>query len=350
MEKALIAMSGGVDSSVAAYLMVREGYSCAGATMKLHSQGEQACCTEQDVSDARRVCEKLGMEFSVCDFSGDFEREVIERFVTAYENGYTPNPCIDCNRYLKFGRLYRLAEEMGCDFIVTGHYARISQREDGRWLLRKAADPTKDQSYVLYSLTQEQLAHTKFPLGEYADKEQVRNIAREQGLINADKKDSQDICFVPDGDYAGFIRRFSGKEYPVGDFLDEDGNVVGQHKGIICYTIGQRKGLGLSFAQPMYVSAKSLADNTVTLATEDALYTDRLTACDFNWISMDAPREPVRVNAKTRYRAKEAAATVVAATDGTVSVVFDEPQRAITSGQAVVLYDGDTVVGGGRIV
>lgn len=355
-QKALIAMSGGVDSSVSAALMVQAGYDCIGVTMKLHTEtgepcGEKSCCTEKDAEDARGVCARLGMKYYVFNFTGDFEENVIRRFVSAYENGFTPNPCIDCNRFMKFDRLYQRAEVLGCDFIVTGHYARIEFDEGrGRWLLKKAVNTEKDQSYVLYSLTQEQLSHTKFPLGGFASKDEVRAAAAELDLINAAKKDSQDICFVPDGDYAGFIRRYSGKDYPEGDFVDEKGNILGRHRGIICYTIGQRKGLGLSFPQPMYVAAKSIADNTVTLAPESSLYSLRLTAVDFNWISLSQPpSEPVRVMAKTRYRAKEAPAYASANPDGSVTVVFDEPQRAVTAGQAVVLYDGDVVVGGGTI-
>lgn len=357
MDKALIAMSGGVDSSVAAALMKQAGYECIGVTMKLHGEdgepcGERSCCTASDAEDARGVCFKLGMKYYVFNFTGDFEKEVVDRFVNAYENGCTPNPCIDCNRYMKFERLFRRGQELGCDYIVTGHYARVEYDEErGRWMLKKSLNTAKDQSYVLYSLTQEQLAHVKFPLGKFTDKEQVRALAAELDLVNADKKDSQDICFVPDGDYVGFIERHTGKTYPEGDFIGLNGEIYGKHKGIIGYTIGQRKGLGLSFPQPMYVVAKNLAENTVTLAPESELYRTTLTARDFNWISLEKPpREPVRVTARTRYHAKEAAAAAWAEEDGTVVVQFDEPQRAIASGQAVVLYDGDVVVGGGTIV
>lgn len=356
MTKALIAMSGGVDSSVSAALMKQAGYDCIGVTMKLHNEseedvcGEKSCCTARDAEDARGVCARLGMSYYVFNFTGDFDRQVIQRFVADYENGFTPNPCIDCNRYLKFDRLYERAKTLGCEYIVTGHYARI-EFDGNRWLLKKSLNAAKDQSYVLYSLTQEQLAHTKFPLGGFSSKEEVRAVAEQLGLINADKRDSQDICFVPDGDYAAFIRRYSGKDYPEGDFLDQNGKVVGRHKGLICYTIGQRKGLGLSFPEPMYVCAKSLAENTITLAPERELYSKSLTAADFNWISLpEPPKTPIRVMARTRYHAKEAAASAAANDDGTVRVVFDEPQRAISAGQAVVLYDGDIVVGGGTIV
>jgi tRNA-specific 2-thiouridylase len=354
--KALIAMSGGVDSSVSAALMTKARYDCIGVTMKLHNESaeavsERSCCTAKDAEDARGVCAELGMKYYVFNFTDDFDEQVIKRFVNAYETGFTPNPCIDCNRYMKFDKLYGRAAALGCDFIVTGHYARIEfDEKSGRYLLKKSRNESKDQSYVLYAMTQEQLAHTKFPLGEFSSKDEVRAIAQEFGLINAEKKDSQDICFVPDGDYAEFIKRYTGREYPCGDFVDRSGKVLGQHKGIIRYTIGQRKGLGLSLAEPMYVCAKDMEQNTVVLAPESELYTTRLVAEDFNWISLaEPPREPIRVTARTRYHAKEAAASVYANPDGSVNVEFDEPQRAVTSGQAVVLYDGEVVVGGGTI-
>lgn len=353
--KALIAMSGGVDSSVAAALMLEAGFDCIGVTMKLHGGGgtysEKSCCTASDAEDARGVCARLGMKYYVFDFSADFEERVIRRFTEAYENGLTPNPCIDCNRFLKFDRLYHRAEELGCDFIVTGHYARIDfDEKSGRWLLKKSLNAAKDQTYVLYSLTQEQLEHTRFPLGNFTGKEEVRALAHKLDLINAAKRDSQDICFVPDGDYAEFIRRYSGKDYPRGSFVDKSGNVLGEHKGIIHYTIGQRKGLGLSFPEPMYVCEKNTADNTVILAPEMELYSRTLIANDFNWISREgAPEKPLRVWGKTRYSAREAPAYAEASAGG-VKITFDEPQRAVTAGQAVVLYDGDTVVGGGTII
>lgn len=356
MEKALIAMSGGVDSSVSAALMQKAGYECIGVTMKLHTESEavcteKSCCTAKDAEDARSVCTRLGMKYYVFNFTDDFERQVIGRFISAYENGFTPNPCIDCNRYMKFDKLFRRAEELGCEFIVTGHYARVQyDPQSGRWLLKRSKNLAKDQTYVLYALTQKQLAHTKFPLGEFSDKEQVRALAAEMNLLNADKRDSQDICFVPDGDYAAFICRHTGREYPRGSFIDTAGNVLGQHRGIIRYTIGQRKGLGLSFPQPMYVCAKDIARNTITLAPESELYCSALYAQDFNWISLEEPPcEPLRVNAMTRYHAKEAEALVCADESGRVRVAFDKPQRAVCAGQAVVLYSGDTVVGGGTI-
>ena len=355
-QKALIAMSGGVDSSVAAYIMVQNGYECTGATMKLYSNDDIAipkghtCCSLDDVEDARYIASLLDIPYYVMNFSDQFKEKVMDKFVNCYENGITPNPCIDCNRYLKFEYLYNRAKELGIDYVVTGHYAIIEYNEDThRFLLKKSPNTAKDQSYVLYSLTQEQLAHTQFPLGAM-NKEDVRHLAEENGFINANKHDSQDICFVPDGDYISFIEKYTEKLYPKGNFIDKNGNILGEHKGIIRYTIGQRKGLGLSFTAPMYVMNINPYDNTVMLGTNDELFTKELIADDMNWISIEKLTEPMKVNAKVRYRHKEASATVYPFEDGKIKVIFDEPQRAITTGQAVVLYDGDIVVGGGTII
>ncbi len=348
MKKALIAMSGGVDSSVAAAMMVEAGYDCLGVTMRLHD-GDN-CGAAKEAEDARKIAETLGFPFVVADLQEAFSKQVMDRFVGAYEAGDTPNPCIECNRYMKFGALMDYAQEQGCDTLVTGHYARVEQDENsGKYRLRKAVNLAKDQTYVLYFLTQEQLAHIAFPLGEMTSKEQIRGIAAEHGFVSAHKADSQDICFVPDGKYADFIRQRTGKEYPVGDFVNAEGKVLGQHKGLIHYTIGQRRGLGLALPAPLYVRSKNMENNTVLLTPESELYTTRLVADDFNWVDGVAPVEPVRVMARTRYNAKEAVATVTALPDGRAEVVFDTPQRAVTTGQAVVLYDGEYVVGGGRI-
>ncbi|MBQ9149102.1 MAG: tRNA 2-thiouridine(34) synthase MnmA [Oscillospiraceae bacterium] len=354
-KKALIAMSGGVDSSVAAYLTKEAGYACTGATMRLYDNetiGEElgsTCCSLDDVEDARSVARRLGMPYYVFNFTDDFHEKVIEKFIRCYECGTTPNPCIDCNRHLKFDHLLRRGLELGCDVVVTGHYARIRRDgETGRYLLYRAVDLSKDQSYVLYSLTQEQLSHTLFPLGEMS-KADARRIAEEQGFINARKHDSQDICFVPDGDYVAFMERYTGKHYESGDFLDLDGKVVGRHRGAVCYTLGQRKGLGLAMGAPVYVCAKDMERNTVTVGPNEALFSRSLMANDWNWFPFPALTAPLRVSAKARYNQPPQPATVYPEADGFARVEFDEPQRALTPGQAVVLYDGDMVVGGGTI-
>ena len=354
--RALIAMSGGVDSSVAAYLMKKDGYDCIGVTMKLFDNGdiavsrENSCCSLEDVEDARSVAFSLGMPYYVFNFTESFREKVIDKFIEAYENGATPNPCIDCNRYLKFEKLFDKASELGYDYVVTGHYARIEYDEiSGRYILKKALDPTKDQSYVLYSMTQDQLSHTKFPLGEMK-KTDVRDLAEQNGFINARKHDSQDICFVQSGTYADFIENYTGKTYPPGNFVDKDGKVLGTHKGIIRYTIGKRKGLGIASDRPLYVSGVDKEANTVTLGGEEDLYSKTLTAKNINLISADRIESPIHIKAKTRYRQPEQPATVTQTDEDTLLIEFDEPQRAFTKGQAVVLYDGDIVVGGGTIV
>lgn len=354
-KRALIAMSGGVDSSVAAWMMLQDGYACTGVTMRLidssilPQEQESSCCSLDDVEDARSVARRLGFPFYVFNFTGDFQEKVMDKFVRCYQCGLTPNPCVDCNRYLKFERLYRRGVELGCDYVVTGHYAQIRTDETtGRHLLYKAADPTKDQSYFLYVLTQEQLAHTRFPLGGLT-KEQVRQIAAQQGFLNAKKRDSQDICFVPDGDYRAFLERYTREPSKPGDFLDMDGQVVGRHRGAVGYTLGQRKGLGLAMGAPVYVCGKDMEKNTVTVGPEEALFSRALVAEDWNFFPFPALTEPLRVFAKTRSRQVEQPATAYPLPDGTVKVVFDQPQRAITPGQAVVLYQGSLVVGGGTI-
>ncbi len=342
--KALIAMSGGVDSSVAAWLTQQQGFACTGATMRLYDKPGSS-----DASDAKAVADRLGMPFHIFDFTQAFQEKVICHFVTCYEQGLTPNPCIQCNRHLKFDALLQPALELGCDCIVTGHYAQVRfDSGSGRYLLKKAVDTPKDQTYFLYTLTQQQLSHTRFPLGELT-KEQVRQIAREQGFVNARKRDSQDICFIPGGDYLAFLEQFNGRAYPNGDFLDLQGNVVGRHNGAAGYTCGQRKGLGIALGQPVYVCSKDMTANTVTVGPNEALFHRALLACDWNWISIAPPEAPIKVMAKARSRMNEQPAWIYPEENGTFRVEFDQAQRALTPGQAVVAYDGDTVIGGGTI-
>jgi len=353
--KALIAMSGGVDSSVAAALTMNAGYDCVGATMKLFCRDDACtphgdiCGSPDDIEDARRAAFSLGMPYEVFDFSPRFKEEVIERFVSAYERGATPNPCVDCNRFLKFGALFSRAEDLGCNHVVTGHYARIEfDEEAGRYLLKKAVDESKDQSYFLFFLSQEQLSRTLFPLGGMK-KPQVRAVAQSLGLLNAAKRESQDICFVQNGRYADFIEQYTGRRCLEGHFVDRMGKVLGTHKGIIHYTVGQRRGLGLSLHRPYFVCAVDPVTHTVTLGDEDDLLSRSLVAKGINLIALDSIEAPMRLKAKVRYRQTEQWATVTQTDDDTLQVVFDEPLRAIARGQALVLYDGDTVVGGGTI-
>ena len=350
-DKVIIGMSGGVDSSVAAYLLQQQGCDVMGVTLRLLSScpaGSEALSSLSDEGEAQAVASHLGIPHRTLDFSGQFHTQVIAPFIQCYEQGRTPNPCIRCNRFIKFQALLEQARSLGYDAIATGHYVRI-ERENGRYLLKKALDASKDQSYVLYMLTQEQLAHTQFPLGALR-KAETRQLADSLGFFNARKPDSQDICFVPDGDYAAFIRRHSGKADTPGDFVDESGRILGRHKGIAHYTIGQRKGLGIPFNQPLYVKAIDLKSNQVILSGNDALFSRQLTGGNFNWIAWEAPPRQFRCSAKIRYRQTEQPCEVTVEENGSVQVLFDRPQRAITPGQAVVLYDGDTVLGGGTIL
>lgn len=372
-KRALIAMSGGVDSSVAVHLMQKAGYDCVGATMRLYeaqpnngdaeetaekienaedsAYDEDAVCgSSSAVKDAEAVAKHFGIPFHAYDYRKDFKDEVICRFINTYIEGGTPNPCVECNRYMKFGRLMDKMREEGCDYVVTGHYVRVEYDEERKlYLLKKGHDESKDQSYVLYNLTQEQLAHCKFPLGEYS-KDEIRDIAENLGLLNAKKKDSQDICFVPDGDYAAFIEDYTGQSFEEGNFVNREGKVLGRHKGMIRYTIGQRKGLGLALQEPMYVYEKRMDSNEVVLCRNEELFSSVLEAEDVNWIIKPEEGKTIQCKAKARYKQKEADAEVECLDNGRVRVTFTEPQRGITTGQSVVFYNGDTVLGGGRIL
>lgn len=351
--KIVVGMSGGVDSAVAAFLLQNNGYSVSGATLRLHDESleldaNNSCCSAKEVEDAIKIATYIGIPHSVLNFKDTFRENVIDRFIRTYLEGGTPNPCVDCNRYVKFERLMSHAKELEVEQIATGHYARIQKDASGRYLLRKALDADKDQTYVLYALTREQLSKTVFPLGDYK-KSAVREIARECGFINAEKKDSQDICFVPDGNYSAFIERQMGKRYPEGAFIDLDGRYLGKHSGMIRYTIGQRKGLGIALGKPAFVVAKDAVNNTVTLGSNEDLFTNTLTAHRINLIACDRIDAPLRVTAKVRYKQAEQTATVIQTGEDSISVTFDAPQRAIARGQSVVLYDGDVVIGGGII-
>ena len=352
MSKILIAMSGGVDSSVAALIMKNQGNECHGVTMKLHGMKdsyEGGCLTTRDIEDARKICEKIEIPYSVVDFSEDFDKYVIKSFISAYENGATPNPCIECNYHLKFDKLFDYGRKLGYHKIVTGHYARIEYDEKyGRNVLKKAIDTSKDQSYVLFRLTKEQLDSTLFPLGK-SSKDEIRAMASEAELGIEGKKDSQDICFIPDGDYVKFIENYTKKSYPCGNFVTKDGKILGRHKGIIGYTIGQRKGLGLALTHSMYVTEKRLDTNEVVIGENEDLFSRELYADNINLSAVDSMDTPLRVKAKIRYNQREQNATATME-NGLLHVVFDEPQRAICKGQSVVLYDGDTVIGGGKII
>lgn len=342
-EKVMTGMSGGVDSSVSAYLLLQRGFEVAGVTLQLCENSK-----ESNIEDARSVCEKLGIPHYCFDLKKEFNKCVIENFTSQYIRGKTPNPCIVCNKYIKFGEMIKIAENYGYTKIATGHYARI-KKENGRYLLLRAKDVSKDQSYVLYMLTQEQLSKAIFPLGEYS-KNEIRNIAQSNGFVNADRPDSQDICFVPDGDYASFIEQNTEYTPCGGDYVDVNGNFLGKHKGIIHYTIGQRRGLGIALGKPQFVVSKNSDTNRVVLADEEFLFSKEVTVKDVNFIPFDSLKREMRVTAKLRYRHEAQPAVIVPLKENEIKIIFDQPQRAASPGQAAVFYDGDTVVGGGTII
>ena len=359
MERVVIGMSGGVDSSVAAAVLKEQGYDVVGVTMRLWDgetvEGEElesTCCSLSAVEDARRVAFHLGIDYYVLDFRKEFSASVIDYFANEYLLGRTPNPCIACNRHLKFDAMLKKAELLGADKVATGHYANIDyDAASGRYLLRRAAAATKDQTYALYALTQAQLAHTLMPLGQFKSKDEVREYAKKLGLPTAKKKDSMEICFVPDQDYAAFIQRRVGALPPEGDFVDLEGNVLGRHKGVVHYTVGQRKGLGIAFGKPMFVVRIDAAKNQVVLGESGSEFSDSLLAIDENLIPFDDITAPIRADIKVRYSAKPAPGEI--SREGKyLRVRFDQPQRAITPGQAVVFYqpNGDLVLGGATIL
>lgn len=349
----MLGMSGGVDSSAAALLLQKSGYEVTGVTLRLRPDErmggrEGGCCSLSDIEDARRVCYRLGIDHVILNLTELFDRDVIAPFAAQYEAGRTPNPCVECNRRIKFGAMLQRAELLGFDYIATGHYALVERSPQGRYLLKKSP-AAKDQSYVLYMLTQRQLSRTLLPVGAFS-KPEIRSIAERAGLPVAHKRDSQEICFVDDNDYAGFLERYTGCAARAGDFLDAAGNVIGRHRGVTHYTVGQRKGLGMSFGRPMYVTSIDAGRNTVTLGGEKERYASALTAANLNFIPFDTLESAVPAEVKVRYSASPAKARLIPLPGGRARVEFDAPQKSVAPGQAVVFYSGDLVLGGGTIV
>ena len=354
-KKVVVGMSGGVDSSVAAYLLKEQGYEVIGVTMKHfddededYIEREGGCCSLSSVEDARRVADKLGIPFYVLNFKDSFKEKVIDYFVQEYMEGKTPNPCIACNKHIKFDEFLRRAKGIGADYVATGHYAKIKKNEDSRYLLIKADDDKKDQTYALYNFTQEQLSQTLMPCGDYT-KDKIREIAKEIGLAVHNKKDSEEICFIPDNNHGKYILNARPNQVREGNFVDKNGNILGKHKGIVYYTIGQRKGLGLALGTPIFVTDINPRTNEVVIGPEEDVFKTDLVAKDVNFIPFDSLNKEITVFAKVRYQAKPSEAIISPLTDGRVKVSFKEKQRAITKGQSVVFYDGNVVVGGGII-
>ena len=356
MKKVVVGMSGGVDSSVAAYLLKEQGYDVVGVTMQIWQDEDTCtieenggCCGNSAVDDARRVANKLGIPYYVMNFKKEFKENVIDYFVDEYKHGRTPNPCIACNRYVKWESLLQRSMEIGADYIATGHYARIEQLPNGRFAIRNSVTAKKDQTYALYNLTQKQLSHTLMPVGDYT-KDEIRAIAEKIGIQVANKPDSMEICFVPDQDYAGYIQRETGYEPVPGNFVDLDGNVLGRHHGIIHYTVGQRKGLGLAMGHPVFVVAIRPETNEVVIGENKDVFAPKLYANRLNFMGIEKLEGELKCMAKIRYSHQGAACTIKMAGEDLLECTFDEEQRAITPGQALVLYDGEHVLGGGTII
>ncbi len=356
-KKVVVGMSGGVDSSVAACLLLEQGYDVIGVTMQIwqdedpgQTEENGGCCGLSAVEDARKVAWKLGIPYYVMNFRREFRENVMDYFVGEYLRGRTPNPCIACNRYVKWDALLKRSLELGADYIATGHYARIRKLDNGRYTIRNSATAAKDQTYALYNLTQDQLAHTLMPVGDYT-KEEIRRIAEKNGLAVAGKKDSMEICFIPDNDYAGFIEKNREQVPGEGNFVDRNGKILGRHKGITHYTVGQRKGLNLSMGHPVFVTEIRPETNEVVIGDADDVFGDRLLCSGLNWMSVDGLHgQEMQVTGKIRYSHKGAPCVIREAGDGVVECRFETPQRAITPGQAVVFYEGDHIVGGGTIL
>ena len=346
-KKVLLGMSGGVDSSASAVVLKEKGYEVIGATMKLWNEG----CLINHANDAKKVCDKLDIEHHIFECEKEFKKHVIDNFIGCYECGKTPNPCVECNKFLKFGEFYKKAEELGCDYIATGHYAKVEYSEKyNQYVLKKSKEEQKDQSYFLYRIPKEILNKIIFPLEDFSNKEEIRNVARNNDLIVAEKKESQEICFIPDNDYVKFIKNNSNNKFKEGNIVTNKGEILGKHQGIINYTVGQRKGLGISYKEPLYVLRIDKEKNQVIVGTENELYTNEVIVEDINYLVTDLENKEIEVEAKVRYRAKPAKAKLYPLENGKARFIFEEPQRAITPGQSLVFYIDDIVIGGGKII